>query len=220
MLDGGLKPGLMYLFYGEAGTGKTTLAIQLAVNAAMMNLKSIFVDPESSFSTERLSQISGSHLNKISPLILIIQPESFEMQGYFVDHLHEYLTGRVGLIIFDTITSLYRLELGSKAESFVLNRELNRQLAFIADAIKGSGAAAMLTAQVRHQLSENVDPEAVEPVATRILNYWSDVVIRLKRSSKSGVIQASIEKGFKRGESSVINLKICENGIRGLEVRG
>lgn len=216
MLDGGLKPGFMYLLYGEAGTGKTTLAIQLAVNAAMMNLKSIFVDSESSFSMERLSQISGSHLNKISPLILIIQPESFEMQSYFIDHLHEYLTGRVGLIIFDTITSLYRLELGGKAEAFALNRELNRQLAFIADAVKGSGAAAMLTAQVRQRLSGTVNSETLEPVATRILNYWSDVVIRLNRSSKSGIIHASIEKGLKRGELSVISLKICEDGIHSL----
>ncbi len=217
-MSGGIKPGFVYLFYGESGTGKTTLAIQLAVNAARKNLKSIFVDSEFSFSTDRLSQISGLDLDKVSPLIFIIQPESFESQGYFIDHLHEYLAGRVGLIVFDTITSLYSLEISNKVELFALNRELNRQLAFIADAVRGSEAVAVLTAQVRQQLSQAVDSEAVEPVATRILNHWSDFTIRLKRSTRLGVIQASIEKGLKTGEPNVVNLKICEEGIRSLEV--
>jgi len=139
------------------------------------------------------------------------------MQGYLIDHLHEYLTGRVALIIFDTITSLYRIELGNRKETFTLNRELNRQLAFIADAVKNSNAAALITSQVRQQLSLNIESDGVEPVATRVLNYWSDVVIHLDKTSSGGVITVSVEKGFHSGSPTNLKLKICKEGIRDFE---
>ncbi|MEM2875818.1 MAG: ATPase domain-containing protein [Candidatus Bathyarchaeia archaeon] len=213
LLSGGFKSRCLYLVYGEAETGKTTLAIQLAVNAAKMNFKSIYIDPESSFSTERLSQISGLDLNSISPLILILRPENFMRQGYLIDHLHEYLTDKVGLIVFDTITSLYRVELGSRKETFTLNRELNRQVAFISDTVKNSHATALITTQVRQPISPNSVLGEVEPVATRVLSYWSDVIIRLKPSPRRGVVQAFVEKGFKDVTSNKLYLRICREGI-------
>lgn len=217
MLNGGFKSRCLYLVYGEAETGKTTLAIQLAVNTAKRGFKSIYVDSEQSFSTERLSQISGRNLDVVSPSILILNVENFDMQGYLIDHLHEYLTERVALIIFDTITSLYRIELGNRKETFALNRELNRQLAFIADAVKNSNAVALLTSQVRQQLTSNTELSEVEPVATRVLNYWSDVVIHLDKTSSRGVITASIEKGLHSEFPVNLRLRICEEGIRDLE---
>ncbi|MFB0567888.1 MAG: ATPase domain-containing protein, partial [Candidatus Bathyarchaeia archaeon] len=50
MLEGGLTRGDVTLVYGEAETGKTSLAIQCAVNTARIGYKAIFVDSDGTFS--------------------------------------------------------------------------------------------------------------------------------------------------------------------------
>jgi len=44
LLRGGIERGEVTLIYGEAATGKTTVAIQAAVLAAAKGLKVLFID--------------------------------------------------------------------------------------------------------------------------------------------------------------------------------
>ena len=55
LLDGGLPLGEVVLIYGEAETGKTTLAMQCATNAVRMGLKTLYVDSDGTFSPARLT---------------------------------------------------------------------------------------------------------------------------------------------------------------------
>ena len=108
LLTGGISVGNISLVYGEAETGKTTLAIQCAVNCARKGQKVVFIDADNSFSARRLSQIAYYDLEKLSPLIILLRPNNFQEQILAVDHLEDYLTEKVGLIVVDTFTSLYR----------------------------------------------------------------------------------------------------------------
>jgi len=60
-LDGGISSDSISLIYGEPETGKTTFAIQCAISCGLKNLKTFFVDCDNTFSTKRLSQLSGEH---------------------------------------------------------------------------------------------------------------------------------------------------------------
>lgn len=220
ILEGGFMSRRVYLIYGEAETGKTTLAIQASVNAARMKLKTIYVDTDFTFSGERLTQICDSNSEKVSPKILIVRPESFEMQGHVVDHLHEYTSDDVGMIVFDTITTLYRAEFGGEIDTFQLNRELNRQMAFLADVIKGSGTIALVTSQVTQPIRKEVTEDGkipVEPVATRVLKFWADVILRLKLISSGRIVQASIEKGRGNRAPTERYLRIGDKGLQSFE---
>jgi len=213
LLDGGLPADGVSLVYGEAETGKSSLAVQCAVNCARMGYKSIFIDTDGTFSSTRLSQIAYYDYEKISPLIILMRPTTFQEQVVAIDHLEEYVTKKVGLMVVDTITSLYRAELGSSKQTFALNRELNRQVAIFAQIARAHKTAALLTSQVRSIFVE--DQVGVEPVATRVLKFWSDVVLNLKHTGQTRVIKALLEKHPERKPSMSCYVKIEKTGLRG-----
>ena len=211
LLGGGLPVDCVSLVYGEAETGKTSLAIQCAVNCARMGYKSLFIDSDGTFSSKRLSQIAYYDYENISPSIILMKPTTFQEQVMAIDHLDEYITKKFGLMVVDTITSLYRVELGGPKETFALNRELNRQVAFLAQTVKTRKMAALITGQVRSVfLEEHVD---MEPVATRVLKFWSDVVLNLKHTGQTRVIKVLLEKHPKRKRSTSCYVKIERKGI-------
>jgi DNA repair protein RadB len=212
LLNGGIPFRNISLVYGEAETGKTTLAIQCAINCARKGQKIVFIDTDNSFSAKRLSQIAYYDLDKISPLIILLRPSNFKEQILVMDHLEEYLTEKVGLIVIDTFTSLYRAEFGENSkEKFALNRELNRQLACLAQIAKTQGKAVLITSQVRSILIEA--QVNVEPVATRVLRFWSDIVMRLKPTGQTKIINAILEKHPEHKSLTSCYLVIEEKGI-------
>lgn len=213
ILGGGLPTGGVSLVYGEAETGKSALAVQCAVNCARMGYKSLFIDSDGTFSPKRLSQIAYYDYEKISPLMILMKPSTFQEQVTAIDHLEEYITKKFGLIVVDTITSLYRVELGGPKETFALNRELNRQVAFLAQIAKTHKVAALITSQVRSVFLE--EQVGVEPVATRVLKFWSDIVLNLKPTGQTRVIKVLLEKHPERKRSVSCYVKIEGTGIRG-----
>jgi len=210
-LGGGLPADGLSLIYGEAETGKTSLAIQCAVNCARMGYKSLFIDSDGTFSSKRLSQIASYDYESVSPSIILMKPTTFQEQVMAIDHLDEYITKKFGLMVLDTITSLYRVELGGPKETFALNRELNRQVAFLTQIVKTRRMAALITSQVRSIFLEgHVD---MEPVATRVLKFWSDVVLNLKHTGQTRVIEVLLEKHPKRKRPASCYVKIERTGI-------
>ncbi len=197
LLGGGLKVGDVYLVYGEAETGKTCLAIQCAVNAARLGCKTIFVDSDGMFSAKRLSQLAQHDLDEVAPLITLVKPSDFQEQALVVDRLDEYLTSSVGLVVVDSVTSLYRAEIGDEKEStFSLNRELGRQLACLAQVAKTRKVATLLTSQVRNVFAEGF--VGIEPVATRVLRFWADTVLSFKLTDQGNSFKAVLEKHSER----------------------
>lgn len=182
------------LIYGESNTGKTALAMQCATASARNGLKTIFIDSDNTFSPSRLSQIAYCDIDSVSPLIFVPKPHSFHEQSLLIENLNNYLTKDVALIVVDTITSLYRVELESTEKIFTLNRELNRQLAYLGQAAKTYNVAILLISQVRNVVKGGNYPKMIEPVATRVLKFWSQNILSLKNTLKQSVKEAVVEK--------------------------
>jgi len=211
LLGGGFPTGSVSLIFGEAETGKTSLAIQCAVNCARRGIKSLFIDTDGTFSYERLSQIAEFDYEKISPLIIIMRPTTFQDQSKTIDHLEKVITQKFGLIIIDTLTSLYRVILNDTEATYTANRELNRQLGVLTQIAKTNNVAVLVISQVRSV----PDGERVEikPVATRVLNYWSDIILDMKQSGQTRIIKVLRKKHPKiKGEGNVY-IKIERVGI-------
>ena len=211
LLNGGLPIDGVSLVYGEAETGKSSLAVQCAVNTARMDCKTLFIDSDGTFSPRRLSQIAYYDSEKVSPLITLVKPTTFEEQAMAIDNLDEYITEKVGLVVVDTITSLYRAELGDSKKTFALNRELNRQVACLAQIAKTHKVAALIISQVRSVFAET--HVSIEPVATRVLKFWSEVVLNLKHAGQPRVIKALLEKRPKHKSPASCYLLIESSGI-------
>jgi len=212
ILEGGIPDRRISLVYGEAETGKTTLAMQCAANCARRNHKTLFVDCDNAFSVRRFSQIASKDFKNIGKLVILMKPKDFTEQTIVIDRLTDYINKSFKLVVIDTLTSLYRTEIAEyPRKTFELNRELNRQMACLAQIAKTKRIAVLTTSQVRSAFNGALI--SIEPVATRVLRFWADTIIALKPTENVQVIRAVLEKNSKKTQSSTFHLKIEETGI-------
>jgi RecA/RadA recombinase len=212
-MNGGISPESITLIYGEPETGKTTLAMQCAVNCALQNYKTLFMDCDNTFSAKRLSQVASGKFEEIAELIILIKPNDFREQTAVIDHLSEYTAKNFGLVVIDTVTSLYRVNVAeSSRKTFGLNRELNRQMAILAQTAKTQKIPVVVTSQVRSVF--NATRVSVAPVATRVLKFWADTIIAMKPTENPQIIKAVLEKTPKRAQEVTCPLRIEETGLR------
>jgi DNA repair protein RadB len=207
-MDGGISPESITLIYGEPETGK----MQCAVNCAMQNYKTLFMDCDNTFSSKRLSQVSFGKFEEIAELIILVKPNDFREQTAVIDRLSEYTAKNCGLVVIDTVTSLYRVNVAeSSKKTFGLNRELNRQMAILAQTAKTQKIPIVVTSQVRSVFDET--SVSVAPVATRVLKFWADTIIAMKPTENPQIIQAVLEKTPKRAQEVTCHLRIDATGI-------
>ncbi len=211
-LEGGIQPATITLIYGEPETGKTTLAMQCAVNCAMQGYKTLFMDCDSTFSAKRLSQVSAGKFDEIAELIILVKPNDFKEQTIVVDHLSDYTAKNCGLVVIDTVTSLYRVDVSdSTKKTFGLNRELNRQMAVLAQTAKTQKIPIITTSQVHSVFNET--NTTIAPVATRVLKFWADTIIAMKPTENPQIIKATLEKTSKRAKEVTCHLRIDQTGL-------
>jgi DNA repair protein RadB len=213
-IGGGILPETVTLIYGEPETGKSTLAMQCAVSCAVQNLKVLFVDCDNTFYAKRLAQVSGERFDEVAERIILVKPKDFKEQTAVVDQIRDY-TANVGLIIIDTFTSLYGAkvcESSGKAKAFGVNRELNRQLAILAQTTKIQKIPVLITSQVRSSFTD--DSSSVRPVATRVLKFWSDNIIAMKPTQTPQTIKAVLEKSRDIQAETTCYVQIGEAGIQ------
>lgn len=198
LTGGGLPKGKITLVYGEPSTGKTTLALNCAANllkeesSSPHDARVLYVDSDRKFSPERFSQIAGSSAERYLRRIYFNMPRSFLEQTLVAEQLGSVASGSIRLVVFDSITSLYREELANTKEVFHASRELNRQLAFIKAAATLHGFPTLIASQV-YSAVDAVEPSVI-PVSSRLLSYWSDAVLRLDPASATGIRTAWLEK--------------------------
>lgn len=210
-LKGGLQFERITLLYGEPETGKTTLGIQCAIDCARQGSKTLFIDSDGTFAPERLTQIASKH-DHVAELIVLARPRDYREQSRLVDKLADWVNSNTKLVIFDTITSLYRLRIAeSPTRTFEFNRELNRQLAVLAQIARTNKIVILLISQVHSVMNEM--PVSVEPVATRVLKFWADTVIAMRPTHNHQIIQATVEKNPAKLQPLTCVLRIEGFGI-------
>lgn len=214
-LSGGISPQTVTLIYGEPETGKTTLALQCAYNCALQNLKVLFLDCDNTFYAKRLSQIAGERFEEIAERVILIKPRDFREQTAVVDNIQNYTIKNFGLIIFDTFTSLYGAKVcESSGKAFSVNRELNRQLAILAQTAKIRKIPVIVTSQVRCIIGEGEQEAGVRPVATRVIKFWADTTIALKPTEYPQTVKAIIEQKQQNNQPVTCYIQIVETGIQ------
>jgi DNA repair protein RadB len=192
LMQGGFSRGQVTLLYGESSTGKTTTVTQVAALAAKMKLKVLYVDSDHSFTQQRFQQIARVDSQIASELIMLFLPETFEEQRALVESFENYVTPGLGLVIVDSMSSLYRAAFSRTQSIFNLNRDLSRQLAYLVELSASNGVACIVTSQVHARLSLPIID--IEPVARRSVFHFARTILRLKNTPRQGVREFGLER--------------------------
>jgi len=205
ILGGGVERGIITEVYGEGGTGKTNICIQLARNCASEGKKVIFIDTEG-VSMERIFQICGED-KKIVEKILLFSPYSFKEQ--------EEMVGKAvridsGLIIVDSMNLYYRLEMEN--DEGTATRSLTRQLVNLQIEARKRNIPVVITAQVYSVGDE------VKPFGGRSIDHMVKTVIRLEKTGekrKDGKEErmATLMKHRSQPEGKTVKFFITPSGV-------
>ena len=192
LLQGGIECGEVTLLYGESATGKTTTCIQAATSIATRGLKVLFIDSDNSFTQQRFHQIAGETSRSLSELIMLFFPDTFEEQRILVESLNNYVTPQLGMVVIDSMSTLYRAAFSKVESVFDLNRDLTRQLAYLADLTRSKEIACLITSQVHARLNSVGDQ--VEPVARRAITHFSSTIIRIRNTPNPKLREFTLER--------------------------
>ena len=120
MLGGGLESQAITEFYGEFGSGKTQLALQLSVDVQLpedrggLDAHAIFIDTENTFRPERVKQMSealGLDGEEVLSKIHVARAFNSDHQILLVDKANDLAKEfPVKLLVIDSLTAHFRAE--------------------------------------------------------------------------------------------------------------
>jgi DNA repair protein RadB len=208
LLEGGFEKGIVTQIFGAAGTGKTNICIQLAVECVKQGQKVIYIDTEG-LSPVRFKQIAGENAKEIARSVIIYEPLSFEEQYAAVREVEKIAGENVGLIILDSATSYYRFELEDEETGIKSRRELANQIGFLHALARKHGIAVVITNQVYSDIVSG----GVRPLGGTSLEHISKAILKLEKMG-DGLRRAILYKHRSRPEGSSAEFRITADGIR------
>ena len=193
LLYGGYEKDIITTIYGPAGSGKTNFCLLAAVSQAKKGNKIIFIDTEGGFSVERVRQLAEESHEDVLKNIMLLKPVNFEEQKKSFSTLVSEIKGKgkIGLIVVDGMTMLYRLELSeasqAKNDEMVrqTNSELARQMRILAEIARLKNIPVIATNQVYSEFLSEEELKAGKKAEMRmvggdIMKYWSKCIIELQ----------------------------------------
>jgi DNA repair protein RadB len=219
LLGGGFESGTVTQLYGEAGSGKTNICLQVAVECTKQGKSVIFIDTEG-FSPERFLQIVQSRrggsedVESMARRIMVYQPQNFEQQTACVKELDTVVKEKEGkdgvtLVILDSATLFYRLELDDD-RSITLRRTLANQILHLLEVARRYDLAVVITNQVYTDIEEG----KLRPSGGSALEHLSKVIVQLEKvSGERGKRRAILRKHRSMPEDMICEFFITSKGV-------
>lgn len=205
LLNGGVEKGVISNFYGESGTGKTNVCIQVAAEVAQDGGKVAYVDSEASFSPERFIQIASEDA---LDNIFLKDVTDFEQQVETIEGLENLVEEEgIDLIVVDSLVSLYRLKVNGDNANEV-NQELSQQLSTLSGIARNHNLPVMIT----NQVYTSFDEDELELVGRDVPKYWSKCLVKLSQADKN-IRKARISKHRSLPEGKEVQFEITDEGL-------
>lgn len=212
LLNGGFEKGTVTQIFGPPSSGKSNLALFLAVVTAKTGKKVIYIDTEGGISIDRIKQIAGDDFSKVANNIMVFEPTSFQEQGENIGAIELWLRKNhetTDVFILDSAVALYRVD---DMKSSRLNKELGKQMGKLSKIARSYDIVVIVTNQVYNAFDDegNNDTKAVGGM---ILQYWSKVIIQLERGEETNQRIATLKRHRSIEEGRQVVFRITSRGI-------
>ena len=210
-LEGGFEKDIITTIYGPAGSGKTLLCMHAAISCVKNGRKVIYVDTEGGFSVERFTQVDEDY-DLILKHVFFLHPTNFEEQKVVFEKLKNLVTtGKIGLIIVDSISMLYRLEIGQTDKIYETNKLMGTQISYLSEIARKKKIPVILTNQVYADF-DSKEKDKVKMVGGDLLKYSSKCLIELKKDEKKRFIRIIKHRSIKDDKEA--EFEIVKEGLR------
>ena len=206
LLGGGFESGIITQLYGESGTGKSNIVMQLAVQATSRGLRVIFIDTEG-FSGERFKQIAGPGAEEMARKIMIFEPMSLEQQAIAIRESSKIAGRDLGLVILDSATSLYRVLLEAD-DNRTIRRTLTVQLAELQEIARRHRIPVVITNQVYTDIENNV----LRPLGGTGVEHMCKATLFLEKRGE-GLRRARLVKHRSAPEGGTADFRLTARGV-------
>lgn len=174
--------------WGDFGVGKTTFALQTAMNTVRHENKIIYIYSKPNFPTEKILKMVKGSIETLKS-ITFIQTESFEDLYNIVYNLEflilkniKLMKEKYELIVIDSLTDLYRLALNKekKEKNYNLNYNLNQILANLSFINNTYNIDILI---VNEKVNKMVSNQIIEVQSGgKVMEYWVLLNIKIERT--------------------------------------
>ena len=207
LLNGGYEKDIINTIYGPAGSGKTLLCLLAVLQTVAEKKKVIYIDTEGGFSVERLKQLTSNY-KKVLENTLFLRPTTFNEQKIAFEKLKDKINDKIGLVIVDTVSMLYRLEMGKSEDVYEVNKTLGQQLSYLTEIARKKDIPVIITNQVYADFDNKNN---VKIVGGDLLKYGSKCMIELQMGHTGN--RRAILRKHRSLAPNHIDFKIIEKGI-------
>lgn len=180
----------IFSVFGDFGVGKTTFALQTAINTAKIGKNVIYVYTKPNFPSEKIQLIKKDskeildniifvHITNFDELYRVI----FNFEFLVLNFLNEKMT-KLNFIIIDSITNLYNLELNkdNKKKNYNRNYQLNQILANLTYLNESYGIEILIVNEISRKTRENQIIEVQS--GGKVMEFWVKYNLKINKTNK------------------------------------
>ncbi len=221
LLGGGVETKTISEFFGEYGTGKTQICLQLSVNVQLppekggLGGKAVYIDTEGTFRWERIESMAralGLNPDEVMANIYYVRAVNSDHQMAVVDELFDLVPKEnIKLVVVDSVTGHFRAEYIGREHLAQRQQKLNRHLHQLMRLAEIYNVAVVVTNQVMAR-PDVFYGDPTQAVGGHVLYHAPGVRVQLRKSRGNRRIARVVDAPhLPEGEAVFV---ITEEGIR------
>jgi len=213
------KPKGIISIWGDIGVGKTTFSIHTAIMSALNGNKVLFIYSKANFPFEKVDTFIQNIPTTVLDNIIFIHSLNFNDVYTFLFNLEFIILNDlkmgskgVDMIIIDSLTDLYRLELhrDKKDKNVVLNYKLSQILANLFILNKKYDIEILIVNDISRK-SENGQTFEIQS-GGKVMDYWINYSIKIDRMNTLNNRKFTF-KNFEENEEIEFNSTLTNDGF-------
>lgn len=216
LMGGGIESQSITEVYGEFSSGKTQVALQLAVNVQKREdpQKAIYIDTEDTFMPERVKEIAEQQdmdPDEVLENIFVARAFNSDHQILLGEKAQEIAEENdIGLIVVDSLTGEFRSDYVGRGQLAERQQKLNKHMKHLKKLATAYNAAVVVTNQVMSN-PDQMFGDPTKAIGGHIAGHNSTFRIYLRKSKKDKRVARLVDAPYLPEGEAVFT--ITDSGI-------